>query len=324
VNHHHVLSLRTLALLVAALLALPLVSGPAHADSDRGRPDSYRLAGDTGGSKFEGIGADQRRGVFYVSEVTGGEIHRGTARSAQTSEWLPEGADGRITARGITVDGAGRVYIAGGPNGLGTGRPDLWVYSAAGELLAALRAPGQDVFLNDVTIGADGAAYFTNSNDPQVFRVADDGGGWTASLWADARGSVERLPGFNLGGIVLTADRSALVVAQGTTGQLWRFDSADGSVSPVDSTGADLVNADGLVRQGGTLTVVRNFSRMLATLRLSANGRTATESLQQATDPSRVLTTAATLDGRILFVDSKFDEPIANPPYEVITDPMVR
>jgi len=44
------------------------------------------------------------------------------------------------------------------------------------ELLAALRAPGQDVFLNDVIIGADGAAYFTTSNDPQVFRVADDGG----------------------------------------------------------------------------------------------------------------------------------------------------
>ena len=37
-----------------------------------------------------------------------------------------------------------------------------------------------------------------------------------------------------------------------------------------------------------------------------------------------MLTTAATLDGRILLVDSKFDEPVANPPYEVVTDPMVR
>lgn len=91
---------------------------------------------------------------------------------------------------------------------------------------------------------------------------------------------------------------------QGTTCQLRRFDSVDGSVSPVDSTSAGLVNADGLVRQGGTLTVVRNFSRMLATLRLSGDGRPATVLLQQATDPSRVLTTAVRLDGRIPFVDS--------------------
>ena len=94
-NRHHVLSLRTVALLAAALLALPVVVGPVHADSDRGRPDTYQLTGDTGGWKFEGIGADQRRGVFYVGEVSGGEIHRATASSAQTSEWLPEGADGR-------------------------------------------------------------------------------------------------------------------------------------------------------------------------------------------------------------------------------------
>lgn len=314
-----------LALLsTASLVALPLLGAPAHADSDQGRPAVYLLTGDEGGSKFEGIGADQRRGVFYVSEVTGGEIHRGTAGSAQTSEWLPAGADGRFTARGITVDKAGRVYIAGGPNGLGTDRPDLWVYSPAGELLAALRVPGTDVFLNDVTIGADGAAYFTNSNDPQLFRVADDDEGWQATLWADARGTIERRPGFNLGGIVLTADRSALVAAQGTTGQLWRFDSADGSATEVATGGADLVNADGLVRQGGTLKIVRNFSRMLATLHLSADGRNATLRTQQATDPDRVLTTAATLRGRTLFVDSKFDEPVATGPYEVITDPVTR
>src|SRR4029079_6294423 len=143
-----------LSLLTVPLLAVPLVGGPAVAASDRGRPARYQLTGDPEGSKFEGIGADQRRGVFYVSEVTGGEIHRGTAGSAQTSEWLPAGADDLFTARGITVDKAGRVYIAGGPNGQGTGRPDLWVYSPAGELLTSMRVPGDDVFLNDVTIGA--------------------------------------------------------------------------------------------------------------------------------------------------------------------------
>ncbi|CRK57921.1 Superoxide dismutase [Cu-Zn] precursor [Alloactinosynnema sp. L-07] len=310
--------------LIATTLLLLTGAGAVPAAADA-RPDSYQLTGDAGGSKFEGIGADERRGLFYVSEVTGGEIHRGASGSALTAEWLTgDGTDGRFTARGITVDAAGRVYVAGGPNGIGTGRPDLWVYAADGALLAAVRAPGADVFLNDVAIGSDGAAYFTNSNDPRIYRVADDGAGWSADLWADASGVIERRPGFNLGGIVLSADHKAFVVAQGNTGRLWRFDARTGAVSEVATGGADLVNADGLVRQGGTLTVVRNFSRMLATLRLSADGRSATLVSQQATDPNRVLTTAKALRGQVLYVDSKFDEPTATPPYEVITNPVVR
>ncbi|MEO6199714.1 MAG: gluconolaconase [Cryobacterium sp.] len=312
---------------MVAALSLSYVAAPSSA-AEGGRPATYVLSGDAGGSKFEGIGSDQRRGTFYVSEVTGGEIHRGFAATPHAQEWLGgSGTDGRFTARGITVDDAGNVYIAGGPNGIdaGTGgdngRPDLWIYSPSGELLAALRAPGEGAFLNDVVIGADQAAYFTNSSAPQVFRVARGESGWGIELWSDATGTIATQPGFNLGGLVLTADRSALVVAQGTTGQLWRFDSADGSVSPVATGGADLVNADGLVRRGGKLTVVRNFSRMIATLRLSADGGTAALVSQAATDPTRVLTTATVLRGRMLYVDSKFDESVATPPYEVITDP---
>ena len=316
---------RTIAGLATLAVAatLPLVASPTASAS--GRPSVYELQGDAGGSKFEGIGADERRGVFYVSEVTGGEIHRGTANESQTQQWLAgDGTDGRFTARGITTDKQGRVYVAGGPNGIGTGRPDLWVYSADGALLAALRAPGDNVYLNDVAIGPDGAAYFTNSNAPQVFRVALDGGDWSVTRWADATGTITQAAGFNLGGIVVSADRSALVVAQGNLGILWRFDLATGSASRVDSGGSALTDADGLVRQGSRLTVVRNFARSIATLELSADGRTVRPVSQVATDPTRVLTTAKVLRGRILFVDSKFDETVATPPYQVVTDPVAR
>jgi sugar lactone lactonase YvrE len=311
---------------IAVAATLPLVASPtATASGHSGRPSTYELQGDPGGSKFEGIGADERRGVFYVSEVTGGEIHRGTARESQTQQWLAgDGTDGRFTARGITTDKKGRVYIAGGPNGIGTGRPDLWVYSADGELLAALRAPGDNVFLNDVAIGPDGAAYFTNSNAPQVYRVALEGGDWSATRWADATGTIEQAAGFNLGGIVVSADRSALIVAQGNVGILWRFDLSSGAVARVATGDAALTDADGLVRQGSRLTVVRNFARSIATLKLSDDGRTARPVSQVATDPARVLTTAKVLRGRILFVDSKFDETVATPPYEVVTDPLAR
>lgn len=309
---------------LAVAASLPLVATPTQAVGSQ-RPATYELQGDPGGSKFEGIGADPVRGRFYVSEVTGGEIHRGTAMDARTEQWLGgDGTDGRFTARGITTDAAGRVYVAGGPNGIGTGRPDLWVYSPEGHLLAALRAPGENVFLNDVAIGPDGAAYFTNSNAPQVYRVALDAGEWSVARWADASGTIEQRAGFNLGGIVVSDDASALVVAQGNVGALWRFDLATAQVTRVDTGDAALTDADGLVVQGSRLTVVRNFARMVATLQLADDGRSATLLEQQASDPTRVLTTAKVLRGRILYVDSKFDEAVAVGPYEVVTDPLAR
>ena len=306
------------ALLLTFSLGLGTLPAQAH-DRHRATPRTYSLSGDAGGSKFEGIGVDRRQKTFYVSETTGGEIHRGRVGRSQTREWKPEGADGRTTARGITTDRRGRVYIAGGPNGLGTDRPDLWVYSASGRLQAALKVDQPDVFLNDVVVGPDGAAYFTNSNAPQIFRVAREHGRWQVRLWVDASATITRAPGFNLGGIVLSPDRRSLVVAQGNVGRLWRFGLASRRVSAVDTAGADLVNADGLVRQGNTLLVVRNFSRQLATLLLSDSGRTARLVRQVATDPDRVFTTAKIARGRLLLVDSKFDETVAEPPYQVVS-----
>ena len=307
----------TLAVLAVAL-PLSLTAPPAHAHP---RPATYVLDGDPGdpqGSKFEGIGVDRRGRTFYVSETTGGEIHRGDVRSGETAVWLPEGTDGRVTARGVTVDRHGRVYIAGGPNSVQSGGPDFWVYSAQGELLAALRTGVDNPVLNDVAIGPDGAAYVTNSGAPLIFRVARENGSWRISTWADASGTIVTRPGFNLGGIVLAPDRRALVVAQGNAGLLWRFDLDTGQASPIDTGAADLVNADGLVRRGRTLLVVRNFSRVLSTLRLNRDGSAARLVAEQPTDPDRVFTTAKLARGRLLLVDSKFDEQVAAPPYEVV------
>ena len=300
----------------------------ANAAEGNGRPTSYLLEGDPsaqGGSKFEGIGVDQESGKFYVSEVTGGEIQRGSADRAQAEEWLAgDGTDGRYTARGITVDDEGRVYIAGGPNGTGNDRPDLWVYSPEGELLAALRVPDNNAFLNDVAIGPDGAAYFTNSNDPTIIRVAEGADGWQATEWADGSSRITPVEGFNLGGIVLSQDRSAFVVAQGTTGQLWRFSVATGEVSEIDTDGANLRNADGLIAQGRDLAVIRNFDKQLVHLELNPSATSAQLVSSRATDPDRVFTTGKLLDGRLLLVDSHFDEQTAQGPYEIVTARMPR
>ncbi|MFE6645794.1 SMP-30/gluconolactonase/LRE family protein [Nocardioides sp. NPDC057772] len=300
----------------------------AGAAQGHGRPASYLLEGDPsaqGGSKFEGIGVDPESGKFYVSEVTGGEIQRGSADRAQAEEWLAgDGTDGRYTARGITVDDQGRIYVAGGPNGTGNDRPDLWVYSPSGELLAALRVPDNNAFLNDVAIGPDGAAYFTNSNNPTIIRVAEGADGWQATEWADGSDLITPQQGFNLGGIVLSQDNSAFVVAQGTTGQLWRFEIATGEVSEIDTDGADLRNADGLIAQGRDLAVIRNFDKQLVHLELNPSATSAELVSSRATDPHRVFTTGKLLDGRMLLVDSHFDEQTAQGPYEIVTARMPR
>ncbi len=311
-----------LASLVSAAASTAVVALPAGADS--GRPATYQLQGDPAGSRFEGIGVDRRQQTFYVSEVTGGEIHRGDVQSGHTEEWKAEGADGRTTARGITTDRQDRVYIAGGPNGITTAGPDLWVYDADGTLLAALRVGVPNAFLNDVAIGPDGAAYFTNSNAPQVFRVAEEDGRWTVSTWLDASGAIATTTGFNLGGIVVSPDRRALLVVQGNLGVLWRVELDTRAVTQVDVGGADLRNADGLVLRGHDLVVVRNFSRRLTTLRLDGRATSATLVDDVATDPARVLTTAKIARGRLLAVDSKFDENPAQAPYEVVALPLGR
>ena len=107
------------------------------------------------------------------------------------------------------------------------------MYSRAGTLLAKLDTGVDNAFLNDVAIGPDGAAYFTNSNAPQVFRVAKDRTGWRVGTFVDATGTISPATGFNLGGIVTTPDRRALVVAQGNVGKLWRIDLRSKEVTEI-------------------------------------------------------------------------------------------
>ena len=93
----------------AALLFLPalLVAPAASAAAGDHLPATYSLIGDPEGSQFEGIAVAPDHETFYVSEVTGGEIHRGEADERRTTVWLDEKAalaDGRRTAVGLATD----------------------------------------------------------------------------------------------------------------------------------------------------------------------------------------------------------------------------
>jgi len=158
-------------------------------------------------------------------------------------------------------------------------------------------------------------------------RVAREHGDWQVSRWADATGTIPTQIGpnlFNLGGIVVAPAGNALIVAQGTTGDLWRFDLHSREATEIDTGGADLTNADGLVLEGSRLIVIRNFARVITTLRLDRHGRSAEVLDERRTDATRVFTTGKEARGRLLLVDSKFDEPVAAPPYQVVAVPLPR
>ena len=93
--------------------------------------------------------------------------------------WQPptEGNNGR----GIDVDRAGRVYVAGGP------AAEVRVFGRRGELLAELPTGAAGSFLNDVWVGPDGAAYVTDSSLPVIWRVSERRGTGGSSAGSTSR-----------------------------------------------------------------------------------------------------------------------------------------
>ncbi len=169
--------------------------------------------------------------------------------------WQPPTAGNN--GRGIDVDRAGRVYVAGGP------AAEVRVFDRRGDLLAELPTGATGSFLNDVWVGPDGAAYVTDSSLPVIWRVSERRGQWRIERWLDVSGTITYTPAltdFDLGGIVSTADGRFLLTTQGTTGQLWRIDLRTRRIAEVDLGGVRLTNADGIVLRGRTLWVVQNFS----------------------------------------------------------------
>ena len=290
--------------LVAALLGLlgaAMQTGSAAADSPR--EQAYDLP--ESGVFLEGIGVDQKRGVFYVSATNrDGTIYRGELGQQQLEVWVgPRAGD---NGRGIDVDEAGRVYVAGGPSA------EVRVFDASGTLLAELPTGEAGSFLNDVWVGTDGAAYVTDSSLPRIWRVEQRGGEWVIELWRDVSDTITYTPpltDFDLGGIVGTPDGRYLLATQGTTGQLWRIDIATKAIIEVAVDGSPLVNADGIVLRGHHLYVVQNFSRQITKLRLSGDWSSAEVRDVLPTPTDRTFTTAKIARGQLLVVDSKFGFP---------------
>ncbi|GGF98479.1 hypothetical protein GCM10007304_10640 [Rhodococcoides trifolii] len=256
----------------------------------------------------EGITADDN--TFYVTSTADGAVFRGTVGTPDVAPFLAGGQDGRTGAAGLDVED-NRLVIAGGATGT------VWIYDTqSGQLTGRFsNGLGADAtFLNDVVISDDGDAYITDSRSPNLYRIPEsrvDGNNPAQApleSFVDFTGSPFVYgEGFNANGIV-EADDDALVVVQSSTGNLYRVDEESRAVTAVDLGGANVQNGDGMETDDDTLYVVRNRDGLITTIDLSDDG-TSGRVTGEITDPSFAYpTTVASVDDRLLVVNSQFDK----------------
>lgn len=236
--------------------------------------------------------------TFYVGSIGTGAIYRGDLRTGEGAILNP-GATGRA-AIGVVFD-HGKLFVAGGPTGKG------FVYDArTGALLATHQLTTEtDTFVNDVVV-ARGAAYFTDSRQPALYRVGTGGNGGVTTI--PLIGDIQYIAGNNANGIEATPNGKTLVIVQSNTGKVFRVEPGSGETTEItlDET---VVNGDGLLLDGRTLYVVQNRLNQVAVVRLDtrlASGEVVTH----ITDPDfDVPSTIDEFGNRLYAVNARFTTP---------------
>jgi hypothetical protein len=260
---------------------------------------------------------------FFVGSLLGGTVWRGDFRTGSTTVFVA-GTPGSAAA-GIAYEARhDRIWVAGGgPQLIGNG--DLRVYDASsGALLATYQPPGVGL-LNDVAVTRN-AVYVTDSGFPQlvVIPLGPDGSlpPPSAATFLPVGGDMLQAPGINLNGIV--AKNGFLLVANSTTGKLFRVDPATGIADRLDLGGADLSYPDGLELLGRhKLYVVRPFDNRVTLVSLRA-GLTSGVVVGHLTDPSLDIPSTATVAaGRLWAVNLRFTTPVTpDTPYWITQLPL--
>jgi len=250
-------------------------------------------------------------GFAYVASMTTGDIRKVNLADG-TSEVFSAG-NGKRATTGLTVDRQGRMFVCGGPTGV------LWVLDEAdGSTIASYQLGGENVFANDVLITPE-AAFVTDSFSPFLYKIPFGPYGKLPS--ADA---VEALPitgdfvyqsldeyggAFNSNGLVMTPDRSAILVVQTNSGKIFRIDPASGASVEVRIEGGDVLWGDGMLLEGHTLHVVQNLANTVSVLDIDAAGRTGRVLDVRTSDTFDSPTAIARFGSRFFLTNARFGNP---------------
>jgi sugar lactone lactonase YvrE len=316
---------RRLLTTAAALSGTALLGGTAHAAETRrggwpadthqgGAPAQFPLPD---GFQPEGITIGTRPFAYFGS-LANGDIYRAhlaTGRGSVISEGLGTGHP----AVGLKIDRHGRLFVAGGASG------EIRTVDARSGAIEKVYATG-GTLVNDVIL-TPGAAWFTDSFRPRLYRLALDRHGTpgdprTVPLTGDwAQG-----PDFTANGIERTPDGSALLVVNAFAdgGTLMRVDPRTGAARAVDLGTSRIPNGDGLLLLGRILYVVQQQQNAIDVFRLNETGTQGT-AITRITDPRfRIPTTVAVWGRRLYLPNARFDvEPTPQTEYDVVAVPQV-
>ncbi|MBO3747011.1 superoxide dismutase [Streptosporangiaceae bacterium NEAU-GS5] len=297
-----------LAGLVAALVAPPAVAqAQVKTAAATSFPTQFSLPD---GFQPEGI-AISGRWAFFGSRATG-DIYRADLRTG-AGKVVSKGPG--TPSLGLKIDGRGRLFVSGGSGG------DARVISLrTGKVLAGYKLTTAAAFINDVIL-TSGGAYFTDSTNPALYKVAFGRHGRLAkqAVTIPLSGDITYTTGNNANGIAQTPDRRALLVIQSNTGKLFRVNPRTGVAKLVDVGSTSLANGDGLLQEGRILYVVQNRLNTITVLRLDRHG-TAGKVIRTITD-SRfdVPTTVARFRNRLYLPNARFSTPpTPTTPYTVV------
>lgn len=298
----------------AAALLGPLGATAHAADSGGSWPAGFPLPQ---GFAPEGV-AIGHSPYAYFGSLANGAVYRASLATGQGRIVHQGLGDGHATV-GLKIDGAQRrLFLAGGWS-----REIRVVDARSGALLRHFSGLGADTtMVNDVVL-TPGAAWFTDSFQPQLYRLALDRAGEPvgAPVAVPLGGDWTQGPDFTANGIARTPDGRALLVVNTVAdgGTLMRVDPATGTATAADLGGLKIPNGDGLLLLGRTLYVVQQVNNQVDVVRLNAAGTRGTP-VARITDPRfRIPTTAAAWGDRIYLPNARFDtEPTPTTEYDVV------
>ena len=250
-------------------------------------------------------------GTFYSGSRANGAVYAGSLRTGEGDILVP-GVAGRV-AVGVDYD-RGRLFVAGG----GTG--DGFVYDAdTGAQLAAydFAGPPTNTFVNDVIVTRT-AAWFTESRSAVLYRVPLGPGGTPGSTFETVQltSPSPATPPANANGIDATPNGKTLIIVQSDPGKLFTVDPQTGVADEIELTGGDAFQGDGILLDGKTLYVVKNFQNRIAVIELDhglVGGTVLTHLTNPAVGPNTGFDIPTTIDEfgkRLYAINARFLTPV--------------
>ena len=281
----------TIAAVLALVISMLLPAATAQSASWPTRidlPDGFQP---------EGI-ATGRGSTFYAGSIPSGAIVKGDLRTGEIEQLVSPDDD--RAAIGLAVRG-GVLFVAGGPTG------DAYAYDArTGEELAVFELTTADAtFVNDVVATRD-AAYFTDSVNQQLYRVALEGRSFGQPQTIPLTGDIAYEDGFNANGIDATPNGKTLVLVQSNTGELFTVDPTSGVTTQIDLGGETVEMGDGILLHGKRLWVVQNRANLLTLVDLAADLESGDVVSRTTHDDFDVPTTVARHGNRLALVNARF------------------